>query len=904
MGIEASAGVGAHCQIRSGIILLGVAALLSLAACGGGGGGGGGNRAPSAAPPAAETLFTSQNEWQGVVPADAENISADEFRRKHAAGELQIVTAQGRAEQEQARREHIQGELQYLESRTDLTDDERSLVERARATQDLFATPMVTLPNGDSVVLLDLGTRIEELARAHRDANDPAAMRAAYAMSYSVLDDDLKSQVPAPESLAGASLDDINAARRQLDAVLENVVDLDRTRLDLESPPLAPARQRKAAALVDNDGTCAPTGLARTHWFPLRSFVSPMKQQGSRGTCWAFTAVAAIESRERVQNDVALDVSEQFFVNQAKHQWLPSEFVDGGSASAALNASSERNVLLSFETDWPYNPSNSRPSNASVPGVVGTAASYVGACLNYSPTWTCSESSHQSHRYCTTQNGRPFCGYSFMTHVGTGVRASRARLLWKSGQTFDLNAYRALLASGVSIMASFPVYDGFVNVGAAGRVTDYERNNEDGSHAVQVVGFISNEDMTFGPAKADVGGGGYFVIRNSWGCAQADAGYWYVPADYVRDRFSKLEAMEFDARRSERWLNDQALPGSTAGLSIDPRNYATVDLRVPTNIASTFSVRQPGASHVRLTVTSNRDGQLFDGQWIVENPAAPGGILFNNELWIALQTRGEHRLTLTARYGTQVVTATKLVYATNTPPTVELESIGLPSEGEPFAITAVVTDINEPSLVDICNAMTWEVQAPDAVVSGVGCSRTIRFGAAGARTVRVRTVDRDEAVGATIRTYSVQPPPANPYPRVNSAGLYSRDFDSNPILGCRLNTVPTGAIIDVRRRGCSFLIGTQPPRFEAHLDIENPLNETLSYQWTLTARYPSDTTPRRTLPTTTSTPVYPVEPIIFGGLNAANPCAIEVTVVAPETSRNKRLRVWSGQCIFIEDAPR
>jgi hypothetical protein len=139
---------------------------------------------------------------------------------------------------------------------------------------------------------------------------------------------------------------------------------------------------------------------------------------------------------------------------------------------------------------------------------------------------------------------------------------------------------------------------------------------------------------------------------------------------------------------------------------------------------------------------------------------------------------------------------------------------------------------------------------------------------------------------------------------VTNAALYSRDFSSGPLITCQWNAVPSGSIVDLRRRGCSFLIGTQVPRFAAEIQVDNPLNETLSYQWTLSVRYPSDTTPRRTLTTTSTTPTYPVEPLVFGGLDAPNPCTIDVTVVAPEPARNKRVRVWTGQCIHVEDAPR
>jgi hypothetical protein len=44
--------------------------------------------------------------------------------------------------------------------------------------------------------------------------------------------------------------------------------------------------------------------------------------------------------------------------------------------------------------------------------------------------------------------------------------------------------------------------------------------------------------------------------------------------------------------------------------------------------------------------------------------------------------------------------------------------------------------------------------------------------------------------------------------------------------------------------------------------------------------------------------------VVFGGLNAPNPCTLDVRVNAPDPSRSKSLRVWSGQCINVENAPR
>src|SRR5690606_25547566 len=227
-------------------------------------------------------------------------------------------------------------------------------------------------------------------------------------------------------------------------------------------------------------------------------------------------------------------------------------------------------------------------------------------------------------------------------------------------------------------------------------------------------------------------------------------------------------------------------------------------------------------------------------------------------------------------------------------------------EGEPFVLTAEVTDKNEPVLTNVCNAMEWTVEEPDQIVSGTGCMRTIRFGVAGARNVRVTTQDAEGAVASLVETFDVAPPPENPYPRVTKAALYSSDRRDGGVfeLRCVWNEVPWESVIDLRQRACSMLIGDDTPRYLAELTVENPLEEALSYEWTLSGYYDGDIVPRRWYTVTTTTPSFEVEPMVFGGRDAANRCTIDVTVIAPEPTRNKRVRAWSGRCIQIEDAPK
>ena len=900
--------------------LVALLASLTLVACGGGGG----DAAPPIVAPPPETLFVTTNAWAGARPADAEVLSADEFRRRQVAGDLLVSTVTAQQAKGSANRALVEAERQFLSGKPDLSPDAQAVLAQAAAainlTNSLEAQAVAALPDGRKVVLNELSARIEAAAASYRAARDPANARAAYALSHSLssslLSDAMRAQLPAPASLASATLAQVQDAARQLDAALAAVPEIDQTRLDPDTVATRSSAKRALTAGngVDTGGACAATGYAKQFWFPLRYFVSPIKSQGERGTCWAFAAVGAVESRERVQNNNPANVSEQFLVNKVKREWFESDFVDGGSSASALNAAVDRNQSLMLEAGWTYNAAAGRPDNAFDAGVAGTAASYAGACNGYNG-W-CSETAHQSQRSCTTVLGVQFCGFNKQVFSGTGVAASRVRQIWANGESFNLNQYRALLSSGVSLIASFPVYEGIMAAPATGIVSDYRKQMRNaagmlvdgayGGHLVQIVGFISNEALTWpGAAPSAVGGGGYFIIRNSWGCA-GDGGYFYVPADYVSSLFSNLEVLDFDARRSAAWNADQVTPGGSAGLAINPLGTKLVDLRVQDNLATSFVVSHPVANYVRLTVTSNRDGLLFDGQWLVN--ASQGAALFGNTLPFTFNTEGTSTLTITARYGTQVASVTKQILVYNSPPSVQLVSNGVPAQNENFVIDAVPTDRNEADPSALCNAMSWSVTAPDTLVSGSGCNRTVRFGASGNREVRVTTQDREGRQASAIETYAVTPPPVNPYPRIASFAAYSRDAlrVGNVNVGCTSNVVANNARIDLRQVGCRPVSvgGTDITRYFSQLGIENPSAEALTYDWTYTAYYPNPVFAPRTLTARTTTPSYNMAPFIFGARDTAYLCTVDVRVNAPEASRSKTQRVWSGQCINIEDAPR
>ncbi|MDQ3398995.1 MAG: Ig-like domain-containing protein, partial [Deinococcota bacterium] len=571
--------------------------------------------------PATEVLFTEENAWRGDIPADAEVVSPDEFRQGVESGELALSSTASEEAQRAALEQQFNDNKALLMNIPDPSPDVQALLAEAGALSGFEGDRPVTTPGGDTV-LFGLGTQLRNAVESYELSQSVDNALTDYTQTYALLPDELKADAATPESLAGKSLADVREALSTLDALLADVSELDNTRLegDVPLPPELSAQAIRPGGGRDNNGPCAnPTGLAGRYWFPLKRFISPMKDQANRGTCWAFTAVGAIESRERVQNNNPADLSEQFLVNKVKQDWDSSDYTDGYWSERALNKAVDKGQLFPSEAGWTYNPATNRPRVRD-----GDSDSYARACDPYGlgpNAGTCSDTAHQSRRVCTTFVFK-FCSYERVTYSGPGATASRAYQVWSNGQSFDLNRYRLLLSQGYLLMASFPVYRGVMDDAANGVVSNYaktyfddkgvEKSGSYGGHAVQIVGFLSNDQLTTPGAPANVGGSGYFIIKNSWGCFAGDGGYYYVPADYVSSLFTSLSALSFDTRRSDAWNREQATPGGSEAPKIDiTANPARVDLRVSSDLARFFKVSHPVAKSVTLTVSGSGLGTLY-----------------------------------------------------------------------------------------------------------------------------------------------------------------------------------------------------------------------------------------------------------------------------------------------------
>jgi C1A family cysteine protease len=213
----------------------------------------------------------------------------------------------------------------------------------------------------------------------------------------------------------------------------------------------------------------------------LISYFQPIRNQGPRGTCVAFTLTALNEYIKR-RRGILVNLSEQ-------HLYYETKLIDGISSSCGTWQSKGVVVLRTRgqcrEIVWPYR-------NAS-------------PCNNHGPL-----------------------------PVAARADALRYRLDTLAVPTRNVMAYKTHMSKQRPVTLSIPVYNSWYQSAATrqtGRITMRIGTEPSiGGHAVCLVGYVDT------PASP---GGGYFIVRNSWGTSSFGsanpfgAGYGTIPYQYI-----------------------------------------------------------------------------------------------------------------------------------------------------------------------------------------------------------------------------------------------------------------------------------------------------------------------------------------------------------------------------------
>ncbi|HEX7077865.1 MAG TPA: C1 family peptidase [Candidatus Eisenbacteria bacterium] len=236
----------------------------------------------------------------------------------------------------------------------------------------------------------------------------------------------------------------------------------------------------------------------------LRTWCSPIENQGALGSCTANAGVGVVEYFERRAFGRHIDASRLFLYKTTRSllHWH-------GDTGAFLRTTMAGLVLFGVppEEYWPY----------------------VIAQFDVEPPAFC---------YAFAQSYQAISYYR-LDPPGTAADSLLTRI-------------KTLLAAGLPSMFGFTVYSSYVQAAANGGKLPFPTPGESiaGGHAIVAVGYDDGMKIKNTNAGATQTTGA-FLIRNSWGTGWGAAGYGWLPYEYVL----KHLAQDWWSLLKNEWIN-------------------------------------------------------------------------------------------------------------------------------------------------------------------------------------------------------------------------------------------------------------------------------------------------------------------------------------------------------------
>ena len=407
-------------------------------------------------------------------------------------------------------------------------------------------------PSTEPITTSGLSAKLSGLSRSVLFATDRDAQLRLYTEAYNNLPQGFTipgTQLPSPESLTHAPLVTINSALTMLGNAWQIIVP------NLPFPTTTPstascdgevgtdAQQTYYGDRVGNSTSSVPTGLFATlsdTQFPLRQYLTCIKNQGRRETCHTFAGTSAMELMISLQHGIKANLSEEDYMEHYRFLWSVGYMHETGDSYEEMSDAISNNYFFPYENKWDYNPSYFRSFDSST-GI------YQNSCQNYpSSEPGCSDSAPQAPGVCLGFQldflgiliPFPICSLHEAGVAGGPWQPQSVTRFWNSNDTELSKEYMILsVAFNNAVVLGFNVTPDFENGGntAGSGYVVYDPNDvgiNKGGHYVHIVGIAGNDELPEGAPKAT--SGGYFIVKNSWGNNFADAGYIYLDWDYVK----------------------------------------------------------------------------------------------------------------------------------------------------------------------------------------------------------------------------------------------------------------------------------------------------------------------------------------------------------------------------------
>ncbi len=297
-----------------------------------------------------------------------------------------------------------------------------------------------------------------------------------------------------------------------------------------------------------------------TKW-PLKFLTTCVKDQGGRGTCGSFALAAATESETAKKYSRWINLSEQYHYFMVKALWWPSAYGDGMGTDVWPRTVTE-SFATPFEQVWDYNPSRSRIANDASAKYTSSCTGYTGSDKDY-----CSDTNHQGKPLCLPGwLGSPMCAYMApaLPAIPQTIRPTWTSELWDPADanlsfakmTLAIALFRKPVILAIPVPPTFDNPDSGGYAGYVGSICNYSTGSDGkpkcdkvsgcectrGGHAVIATGIIDNSMLP--PGAPPGAGGGYVIVKNSWGTCWADGGYIYLPYQWMKSMVRSAAVIE------------------------------------------------------------------------------------------------------------------------------------------------------------------------------------------------------------------------------------------------------------------------------------------------------------------------------------------------------------------------